>query len=760
MNKILNINLGGYPFTIDDDAYEHLSEYLNTIHNHFQDSEGYEEITADIEARMAELFQETTENRPIVTLQAVKDAIAIMGTPEEFGAEAVADEPMTKKTKTKRTTNKSGIKTGKRLFRNPDDEVVGGVASGVAAYLGIQEPLWVRLGFLVIAFGMGFGVLFYIVLWAILPKAESASDRLAMRGEPINVDNIGKIIEEEIDIFTEKMTGLGDDLKDEFDTKKKSFTSSGTTGTAREAVGSVKLAVTSGLRVLGKTIKLVVKTILNIWKPIFFIVGVGLIIAFAVGWIASLIGIFLGFPFLNFILHGNSAFNASIVSMNILFVIGIPLVAMILLVLRIFMGSHIKPVWKTGLWAFFAANLLCLFVNAMFTVKDFEHSNEINQVTRAGFVEGDTLSIDFLSNPYDDAWVTFDEFKISGNKLINEDIYLYIEKSDNEDFKLEQRTFSRGKSRELATELANSIEYDFEIKDDQLIFPAHFAIEQPTKYRAQKINFYLKVPEGKYIKFKHSTNEAIRKMEVDASKDHPDYGRYAHWWHEENDREQIWKMEENGLICPDYLTQNKSDSTYDFKNFKVLTVEGAMKVTVEKGDEFAIRLEGRNKNVKNVEVTQFGETVDFQYNRDRHHDHNGNGVHLFVTMPYLKKLAVENTKDVRVQGFVQDAMTISSEMRDNQIKAFVEVENLTIKQIKYHKLDLRGKGKYLNLSMDENADIDAEHYTVSVADVKAVNRNGLKLMVTDTLRKHVSPGSDLILDGNPLVIDLRDENRD
>jgi hypothetical protein len=556
------------------------------------------------------------------------------------------------------------------------------------------------------------------------------------------------------------MTGLGDDIKDEFDTKKKSFTSSGTTGGAREAVGAVRKAVATGLRVLGKTIKIVVKTILNIWKPIFFIVGLGLIIAFAVGWIASLIGIFLGFPFLNFILHGNSAFNASVVSVNVLFVIGIPLVAMILAVMRIFMGSHIKPVWKTGLWAFFAANLLCLFTNVMFTVKDFEHSNELNQVTRAGFVSGDTLSIDFLENPYADAWVTFDEVKISGNKLINESVYLYIEKSDNEDFKLEQRTFSRGPSREMATELANIIEYNFEIKDDQLVFPAHFAIEQPTKYRAQRINLYLKVPEGKFIKFKHRTNEVIKEMEVDASKDHPDYGRYADWWYEDNDEMQIWKMEENGFVCPNYLAKNKSDSTYDFKNFKVLTVEGSMKVTVEKGDEFGIRLEGRNKNLKNVEVTQFGESLDFQYNRDRHNDHNGRSVHLFVTMPYLEKLAIENTNDVRIQGFVQDAMTISSEMREHEIKAFIEVENLTIKQTKYHKLDLRGKGKYLNLSMDENADIDAEHYTVSVADVKAVNRNGLKLMVTDTLRKHVSPGSELTLDGNPLVIDLRDTHRD
>lgn len=89
MKKVININLGGLPFTIDEDAYEHLSDYLETIHNHFRDSEGYEEITADIEARMAELFQEKLGNRPIITLADVKQVIAIMGTPEDFGAEPV-----------------------------------------------------------------------------------------------------------------------------------------------------------------------------------------------------------------------------------------------------------------------------------------------------------------------------------------------------------------------------------------------------------------------------------------------------------------------------------------------------------------------------------------------------------------------------------------------------------------------------------------------------------------------------------------------
>lgn len=211
MNKVININLGGYPFTIDDDAYDHLSTYLETIHNHFRDSEGYEEITTDIEARMAELFQESLGDRPIVHLKDVKAAITIMGTPEDFGAEPMDEETGKKKSGT--------YKTGKRLFRNPEDEVLGGVCSGIAAYFGIADPLWVRLAFIVFTISGGFGIPLYVILWAVLPKAESSSDRLSMRGEPINVSNISKIIEEEFTNLSTKVSELGEELAG----KKKLF---------------------------------------------------------------------------------------------------------------------------------------------------------------------------------------------------------------------------------------------------------------------------------------------------------------------------------------------------------------------------------------------------------------------------------------------------------------------------------------------------------------------------------------------------------
>ena len=210
MNKVININLGGYPFTIDDDAFQTLEHYLDTIHHHFQKSEGYEEITADIETRMAELFQEKLNGRSIVTKRNVETCISIMGTPEEFGAEPMDEEiPYQRKKSSSKDFN---FKPGRQMYRDPDNQAVGGVCSGIAAYFGVEDPLWIRLLFVLGTISGTIGLWLYIILWAILPEANTASDRLAMKGEPINVSNIGKIIESEIENFSEAMTEFGSDL--------------------------------------------------------------------------------------------------------------------------------------------------------------------------------------------------------------------------------------------------------------------------------------------------------------------------------------------------------------------------------------------------------------------------------------------------------------------------------------------------------------------------------------------------------------------
>ena len=206
MNKVFNINLGGYPFVIDHDAFAALEKYLSSLNHYFKASEGRDEIVSDIEVRIAELFKEKLKRRKIVSLKDVNEVIDTMGRPEQFEEDSYADSGSY-------TNNKFDIRTGKRLYRDSDNTIVGGVCSGLSAYFGIEDPIWMRLVFAVAFFGFGFGLGAYLILWVVLPQAKTAGDKLAMRGEPANVSNIANFVQENMQHLGKKITEFGKEFK-------------------------------------------------------------------------------------------------------------------------------------------------------------------------------------------------------------------------------------------------------------------------------------------------------------------------------------------------------------------------------------------------------------------------------------------------------------------------------------------------------------------------------------------------------------------
>lgn len=214
MNKTLHINLGGRPFIIDEDAYRRLESYLASVHRHFRHSAGYAEITDDIEARLAELFTEWLAGAPIVHLAAVEAVITTMGTPESFGTEAESSAGPT-------SAGAGSYHPGKRLYRNPDGKIIAGVCTGLAAYVGLEDAVWVRVLFAILLLTTGIGVIAYLVLWAVLPEAKTAADRLAMKGDPINVTTIGRQIEEELENVKQMAVELGEELQTAFGGKRR-----------------------------------------------------------------------------------------------------------------------------------------------------------------------------------------------------------------------------------------------------------------------------------------------------------------------------------------------------------------------------------------------------------------------------------------------------------------------------------------------------------------------------------------------------------
>jgi len=197
MKKTINVNLGGIVFNIDDDAYIKLKAYLDQIEIYFANEKEGREILVDIENRMAELFQERSKGTGrVIAMEDVDEVIRILGKPEEIG------DPENGYEKTR--SSRSSSYRYRRIYRDPDNRVLGGVCSGMGAYWQI-DPLVIRILFLVAFFGFGIGLIIYLILWIVIPEAKTAAQKLEMKGEPVNISNIGKTVKEEFNNVKNRM---------------------------------------------------------------------------------------------------------------------------------------------------------------------------------------------------------------------------------------------------------------------------------------------------------------------------------------------------------------------------------------------------------------------------------------------------------------------------------------------------------------------------------------------------------------------------
>ena len=180
MNKTVSISLAGFSFMIEEQAYEKLNAYLQALRNSLEKDEA-DEVMYDIEIRIAEIFRENLDKREVVNSDDVEKVIAQLGTPEAI--EGQSEENTGQET--------SQEKTRKELFRDMKRGKIAGVCAGLAQYFGMDISLMRIIWILVFIFSVGFvSVVAYVILWVVVPEAETASDFLKMQGRPINFDSL------------------------------------------------------------------------------------------------------------------------------------------------------------------------------------------------------------------------------------------------------------------------------------------------------------------------------------------------------------------------------------------------------------------------------------------------------------------------------------------------------------------------------------------------------------------------------------------
>lgn len=208
MKKTLTVNLGGTVYNIDEDAYRLLDNYLKNLRLHFRKQQGAEEIVNDIEIRIAELFSEkVTSIKQVITIADVEEIISRVGKPEDFGDVDEETGDSKKKSHSDSTGQNQDQTTAphRHLYRDPDNRMLGGVAAGLAAYLGWDITLVRVLMVILVFLPYCPMIIVYLIAWIVMPEAYTAAQKLNMRGQAVTVENIGKTVTDGFERVTKGM---------------------------------------------------------------------------------------------------------------------------------------------------------------------------------------------------------------------------------------------------------------------------------------------------------------------------------------------------------------------------------------------------------------------------------------------------------------------------------------------------------------------------------------------------------------------------
>lgn len=523
MNKTVTINLSGIVFHIDENAYELLKKYLEKLKAHFSTTQGKEEIIADIESRLAEMFAERNADVNKVIMAAdVNVVIEAMGKPEELPGNEEEDQ----KSSAKSDQTVYFEANRKRFFRNPDDKVLGGVCSGISAYFDI-DPIWLRLAFAFSLIFAGTGLLLYIILWFIIPEAKTTSDKLHMRAERVNVATIEKNVREEMENLKKRGEVLAGELtSDNMNRRVRSST---------QKVGDF----------IGDIVRAFGKFIAGVFGIVITIVSIAVLVGLT-------IAIFSGVGLFSFAVpHEITAMvltNSQLwwLVFGGILAIGIPFTLLLLnglkILFKVKLNLRMIGAVMAGLWLVGIA--ICVLTGVRIA-SEYQRSATIKQSSMVTNMPGNRIFLQTTpeSVEYDfnnDEIVRFGDLFIlddNADSVVNRVVDLDIEQSENDSTYVIITRYSRGRTYDEAKDLAESISYNYVVKDSALMLPEQFNISTSSKYRGQHIKVLLKVPVGKSVVLDKSLDGML--SDVSNVTDTWDWDMLGH----------EWKMTKDGLEC-------------------------------------------------------------------------------------------------------------------------------------------------------------------------------------------------------------------
>ena len=618
----------------------------------------------------------------------------------------------------------------KKLYRNPDSRVLGGVSSGLAAYFG-TDVVVVRVLFLLLIFLGGFGVLLYLVLWAITPEAKTLTEKMRMRGEPVTLSNIEARVKEsfrttqpgeesavaKVLLFPFRVIAL----------VVRSVSASG----ILEFAGTV-LRIGAGLLLLFIAFVLALATVavmgagLGAWSAdTFWINGEGVPLTLFRD----------DFPLWALI---PAAFAL------LLPTVALGLAGLSLLARRTLMGT-LLGLTLFGLWLL---SLVALAVAVPNYAARFR--------TEAAVDLSDTFPLR--------AEVITLAAGNGGEPFFNERTRLYLRGYAGETPRLEKRFTARGRSRQDAIEQAGLMRYQVSRRDSTLVFDRGFMLDPTARFRVQELEVTLQLPYGQKFRVEPDLAPMVRSS---ASQ----IGRGT------------WVFTADGLTCLDCPDNERADGrpdrgdrdeeatrrtrgasgsyerTFAFEDFSRLRVNDAFQLQVRRGDRYRVVVSSdRADDLEHLQISQSHDELEISFDRDDHWVDRLLGsdpLRVEVELPDLSALRLGGAVEADVAGFESDDLAVDLEGAAH-VRMDVDAGTLKAELSGASELTLTGNGTDLTADLSGAARLHAYEYVATHVEVEASGAARAQVHATDQLRADANGAATVRYRGQPGRLEAKD----
>ncbi len=718
MTKSLTINIGGQLFEIDQSAYEQLRQYINSLENHFKNDPDGKEIVEDIEMRIAELFTELqTEEFKIILKEQVEFVKLKMGTVDEFDPidEAYVDDQESQQTTSKPST-KSSTTTNtqiiKKLMRDPDDRVLGGVCAGLGHYFNVN-PVIIRIILLILFFGLAFGLLAYLLMWIIIPKASTTTAKLMMKGQPINLNTVADSVKEE----------------------------------------NLRTGDSPLFNFIGQLIQYLGRLLFAIGKVLLIIVSLTLLIAAFAGIIVVGVGLLKG----GILTQSMAIGPAPLVwLMKLLSIIafGVPLLLLIIgLIYLLLNRNYFKSTFTLPLLGIWLISVFGLSLYSKAVAKDFKEESTIKEVFELEPFYGDTLYVGVLESNIETFTIGYrNNFSITTESIVKLKDSLYINNvvfdikpSANNRFNLLVEKTAKGTSKPKAKDRAEQTNYVWKQDNDHVLLNSFLGVDKQSKWRQQKVSLTLQVPEYSYVHLGQKMDWLLE--DVDNVQD----------MYDSEMADQLWQMTAAGLSCiscdANHITSSKKEEKQNYNTFYMsedafhtFDIEGAFEVTVEQSNTPQILFNGKEEAPNHIEINRnnIRKKLSIESKKSKHK------TNIIIRTPQLTLLNFSGAGKLNIVDFTGNDVELNFEgATASEIELDCDKLELNVDGVSSHKLS--GQANELTATINGANHINARKFKVATAEIDIEGTNSASFWVTDALAIQLDGLNTASYRGNPTI---------